>query len=120
MLAHLKSFKSQTFLEGSGYQNLMNPFEYGKSPLDKSLPKGIETQPHPTPSAVVHKGGKWPKFLIHSSFLLFPDEINNISPPRHQKNIAQQCGNFVDVGLVCTCVGVNSGGVGGIVTATPF
>ena len=38
-----KSFKSQTFLEGSGHSNFLNPFENGKSFHNKSMPKRIGT-----------------------------------------------------------------------------
>ena len=47
--------KSNIFLEGSGHQNFMNPFVYGKSFLGKSFSKKIGTLTPPNPK--IFKGG---------------------------------------------------------------
>ena len=50
--------KSNIFLEGSGHPKFMNPFEYDKSLLGKSFPKGIGTLTPPNPK--IFRGGTDP------------------------------------------------------------
>ena len=39
-------------MEGSEHPNFMNPFEYGKSFLDKLFTKDLEPQPKPNPKYI--------------------------------------------------------------------
>ena len=50
--------KSNIFLEGSGHQNFMNPFVYGKSFLGKSFSKKIGTLTPPNPKIHQNRPGQ--------------------------------------------------------------
>ena len=64
----LKFQKSNIFLEGSWHPNFMNPFEYGKSCLGKSVPTRIGTQTPPNPKIQCgHNVPSPPGSLIHQN-----------------------------------------------------